>query len=173
MICPVCDHDNHPGVEHCANCQRDMTNLELPVAIDRVDRSLMEDTVEKLHPGQPAAVSPLTTLSEAIALMLSRDIGVVLVVDDTGGLLGILSERDLLTKVAGLVDDYATRPVCDFMTPAPETVRLHDRLAFALHKMDTGGYRHLPVVREGKAMGVVSVRDMLRHITKICGNRAT
>jgi CBS domain-containing protein len=72
--------------------------------------------------------------------------------------------------VAGL-EDYASRPLRDFMTPAPETVRPEDALAFALHKMDSGGYRHLPVVKDGLPLGMVSVRDMLRHITRLCGGK--
>jgi CBS domain-containing protein len=44
-------------------------------------------------------------------------------------------------------------------------VREGDSLAFALHKMDTGGYRHLPTLRDGRLSGMVSVRDLLRHIT--------
>jgi CBS domain-containing protein len=171
MICPTCGHDNLPGSEHCANCLHDLTALDRPIAIDRVDRSLMEDPVGILRPRTPIALAPTATLREAIALMLASDIGAVLVVDADGQLLGILSERDLLTKVAGVVPDYADRPVSEFMTPTPEVVQPQDCLAFALHKMDTGGYRHLPVVREGKPVGMVSVRDMLRHITRICGNR--
>ena len=54
------------------------------------------------------------------------------------------------------------------MTRRPETIRSSDSLAFALHKMDCGGYRHLPVVQDGRLLGMISVRDMLRHITDIC-----
>jgi CBS domain-containing protein len=42
-----------------------------------------------------------------------------------------------------------------------------------LHKMDSGGYRHLPVVRGGQVLGVISVRDMLRHITRLCQGGCT
>jgi CBS domain-containing protein len=114
------------------------------------------------------ALLPTATLGEAITVLLQNNIGAVLVLDRQGDLLGILSERDLLTKVAGLVGDYATRPVAEFMTSAPEVVQIHDRLAFALHKMDTGGYRHLPVIREGKPVGMISVRDVMRHLTSMC-----
>jgi len=55
-----------------------------------------------------------------------------------------------------------------FMTANPETVSTSDTLAFAIHKMDVGGYRHLPVIHHGAPVGVVSVRDMLRHITRLC-----
>src|SRR5205807_4299513 len=100
--------------------------------------------------------------------MLARNLGALLIVDKDGKLLGIFSERDLLTKVAGLHDSYEELPVAQFMTRDPETVTATDTLAFAIHKMDIGGYRHLPIVREGRPTGVISVRDMLRHITRLC-----
>ena len=100
--------------------------------------------------------------------MLAAEVGTVLVVDGDGRLVGIFSERDLLTKVAGLHADYRGLPVRDFMTPNPETVTADDPLAVALHKMDLGGYRHLPVVQVGKPVGMISVRDLMRHITRLC-----
>jgi CBS domain-containing protein len=53
------------------------------------------------------------------------------------------------------------------MTANPETVTAKDSLAFALHKMDVGGYRHMPVLSDGLPAGVISVRDMVRYITKL------
>ena len=41
-------------------------------------------------------------------------------------------------------------------------------LVVALHKMDVGGYRHLPIVTDGRPVGVISVRDLMRHITRMC-----
>jgi CBS domain-containing protein len=46
-----------------------------------------------------------------------------------------------------------------------ETVEMSDRVAFALHKMDLGGYRHLPILDQGRVTGVLSVRRILNHIT--------
>ncbi len=91
-----------------------------------------------------------------------------MVVDDAGKLLGIFSERDLLKKIAGIHVLYADMPVRSFMTYKPVTLACTDTLAVALHKMDGGGYRHVPVVDRGKPIGVVSVRDMLKHITRLC-----
>jgi CBS domain-containing protein len=166
MICPTCGCDNLPGSEQCRTCLHDLTHLDLPTAQDRVQRSLMEDTVAVLKPGPPVTLPPTASVGDAIRTMLRRDIGAVLVTDG-GRVVGILSERDLLTRVAGL-DNYAARPVCVIMTRDPETVRESDTLAFALYKMDSGSYRHLPVVRDGRAVGMISVRDMLRHITGLC-----
>jgi CBS domain-containing protein len=168
MICPTCGWDNLPGNEECSNCLQDLTPLDRPVAQNRVERSLMEDPVSVLRPKPPITVVPTTTVPQAIQVMLSHNLGSLLVVDGNGKLVGILSERDLLKKVAPLPDPYAELQVEDIMTANPEAVTAEDTLAFALHKMDVGGYRHLPVLSGEKPSGVISVRDMLRHITRLC-----
>jgi CBS domain-containing protein len=146
----------------------DLTQLDRPMAHTQIERSLMEDPVSMLQPKQPITVRPTATVRETMQMMLDHDIGALLVAGEDGKLLGIFSERDLLTKVAGLQESYAELPVQQFMTANPETVTASDTLAFALHKMDVGGYRHLPVLKEGRPAGVLSVRDMLRHITRLC-----
>jgi CBS domain-containing protein len=170
MICPNCNFDNVPGSEFCRNCHTDLTQLDRPTAQDRVERSLMEETVGALAPRAAVTLPATASVGEAIQKMLAFDIGAVLIVADDGRLLGIFSERDLLTKV---VDDpnYAAKPLPQFMTPNPEAVRETDTLAFVLHKMDSGGYRHLPVLKNGRPVGMISVRDMLRHITQLCKDR--
>lgn len=167
MICPNCGQDNLPGSEECSSCLQDLTQLDLPIAQNRVERSLMEDPIRALKPRRPVTVKPTASVREAIEVMLGKDIGAVLVVADDGKLVGILSERDLLTKAAG-VPSCESLPVDRFMTAQPETVTADDTLAFAVHKMDVGGYRHVPVVKNGKPTGVVSSRDLLHHITKLC-----
>ena len=52
------------------------------------------------------------------------------------------------------------------MTPGPETINHDDPIAFALHRMDIGGYRHIPVLTNGQPTGIISVRDILRYITE-------
>lgn len=168
MICPHCGYDNLPGSEECSHCLMDLTQLDQPVPHTRIERSLMEDPVSVLQPKKPVTVRPTVSVRETIELMLDHDIGALLVVDEGGKLLGIFSERDLLTKVAGLQESYGGLPIRQFMTPNPETVTATDTLAFALHKMDVGGYRHLPVLKDELPAGVISVRDMLRHITRLC-----
>ena len=80
--------------------------------------------------------------------MIDQRVGAVLVTGPAGELVGILTERDFLSKVAG-VPGYERLPVARFMTPSPRNGRA-DRHAGgrARAKMDTGGYRHLPVVFE-------------------------
>jgi CBS domain-containing protein len=145
-----------------------LTQLDRPVAHDKVERSLMEDPVHVLKPRPPVTIRATSSARAAIDGMLKHDVGALLVVDADGKLEGILSERDLMTKLAGLHEIYERVPVERIMTPAPEIVSLNDTLAYAVNKMDAGGYRHLPVVQDDRPVGVISVRDLLRHITQLC-----
>ena len=120
-----------------------------------------------LDPRPPLTVPVDALLGDAVRLMIAGRTGAVLVTGPAGQLVGILTERDFLTKVAGQ-PGFEALAVNAFMTPNPETVAPTDVLAFALGKMDAGGYRHLPVVDAGRPVGVISVRDILRHLTAVC-----
>jgi CBS domain-containing protein len=170
MICPACEYNNLPGSEYCGNCYGDLTQLDQPVTYDRVERSLMFDPVSVLEPREAATLPPDATVGEAVHLLLERNIGAVPIIDEAGRLLGIFSERDLLLRVAGQRPDYASRPISEYMTPNPETVRESDTLALVLHKIHIGGYRHLPVLRQGRVLGMISIRDILRHVTSLYPN---
>lgn len=168
MICPHCGHDNLPGVEACSNCEQALAPLDQPRPDSRVERCVVEDTVSTLRAAPPVTLSPDATLGAALTAMQEHNVGALLIVSPDGALLGILSERDLLKKVAGVHADFADLPVRQFMTPEPETVATTDTLNYVLHKMDGGGYRHVPVLRNGHPVGIISVRDMLRHLTRLC-----
>ena len=167
MYCPTCGHLNLPGADACEKCQFALAGLDVPTAHDRVERSLIADTVAILNPKSPVTVQAEDTLGRVIRDMCSRKVGAMLVTTPTGELSGIITERDFMTKIAGQTG-FADLPVGAFMTPRPEAVAPTDTLAFALGKMDAGGYRHLPVVDAGKPVGVISVRDLLRHVTGLC-----
>lgn len=168
MICPRCAFDNLPGENECRKCLCDLTDLDRPRPQDRVESSLMLDTVGQLNPRAPAVVPLGASVAQAVQVLLDEEIGAVLVVDADGLLVGIFSERDLLTKAAG-AGPLGDLPIERYMTPKPQTVAPDDKLAFALHKMDVGGYRHLPVVRDGRPVAILSVRDVMRHMTRIVG----
>jgi CBS domain-containing protein len=167
MYCPTCGHLNLPGADACEKCQLPLANLDVPAPNDRLERTLMTEPVASLGPREPVTIAAADDLGRAIQRMIDRGVGALLVTDAAGGLVGILTERDFLTKVAGEAG-FEARPVSDFMTPRPEAVGPADSLAFALGKMDAGGYRHLPVVEDGRPVGVISVRDVLRYLTGLC-----
>jgi CBS domain-containing protein len=146
----------------------ELAALDRPVPQNRVEDSLMNDSVSKLQPRPPVIVPENATVAEALRAMVAEDVGAVLVADAHGMLAGIFTERDAVTKVAALGVPLDRLPVSHVMTPKPETVPPDAPIALALHKMDVGGYRHLPVVQDGRPVGILSVRAILRHITRIC-----
>jgi CBS domain-containing protein len=164
MRCPACDHPNPPGADNCERCQTALAPLDAPTPHGPIETSLLSDPVSVLDPRPPVTVPIAAELGQAIRSMIDQRVGALLVTGPAGELVGILTERDFLAKVAGQ-PGYEQLPVAQFMTAAPETVAPADILAAALAKMDAGGYRHLPVVSEGKPVGVISIRDVLRHLT--------
>src|SRR5687767_14470824 len=149
MYCPACGHDkNPPGADACANCGLALTHLDAPASHGPVEASLTADPVSVLDPRPPITVPADATLGDEMRQMVTGRTGAVLVTGSAGELVGILTERDFLTKVA-VEPGFEALPVARFMTPGPETVGPTDVLAYALGKMDAGGYRHLPVVAAG------------------------
>jgi CBS domain-containing protein len=106
-------------------------------------------------------VDPATALTEAARQMDERAVGAVLVASD-GRLVGILTERDVLRAVAAGLTESAS--VSDWMTRDPETIEPSDRAGQAAAIMIHGGFRHLPVLDGGKAVGIVSIRDLVRVV---------
>jgi CBS domain-containing protein len=170
MICPACGQLNLPGNDACEKCELSFTQLDGPHPTDQLEKSLVTEPVSVLNPRPPVTVLHSVTLADAMARMMELGVGAVLVVDGESKILGILTERDFLLKIAGH-PGFESLPVARFMTPDPETVSPSDLLALALGKMDAGGYRHLPVVEGGRPVGVISVRDILRHVTGLCQDR--
>lgn len=171
MICPSCGETNLMGADECNRCQFDLSALDRPIPADAVEVSLMTDPVAVLKPRPPVCVPATADLGRAMVDMIRHAVGAVLVTDPAGRLEGILTERDFLTKIAGS-DTLALLPVRQFMTRTPEAVRPTDSLAFALRLMDVGRYRHLPVVDAGRPVGVISVKDVLRHVLALCRPRS-
>jgi len=101
-----------------------------------------------------------TSVLDAARLMKRESVGAVLVVED-GRLHGIFTERDALNRVLaeGLAPEHTT--LAQVMTADPFTVDESQPFSHALHLMHENGFRHVPVMRAGKAVGMVSVRDAL------------
>jgi CBS domain-containing protein len=165
MICPQCGFENIRGADECAGCQQDLTYLDEPAtaAGSSVERAIMEEPVGVLEPAVPVCVRPDTPVHQVIRVMLETRTASVLVMD-RADLVGIFTERDLLMDIAGRERALADAPIREWMTPSPETVEEDDTVAFAIHKMDVGGYRHLPMMHNGRPIGVLSVRDIVRFL---------
>ena len=104
--------------------------------------------------------SPETFVSNAAKLMAKKRVGAVLVVEDDR-LVGIFTERDIAFRVVARGLDARTTRLADVMTPAPDTVDPDKPFGHALLRMQQRGFRHLPVVKEGKIVGIVSARSAM------------
>jgi CBS domain-containing protein len=102
------------------------------------------------------------TVLEVARLMVNHNIGAVPVLKD-GQLVGIFSERDLMSRVVANGKDPAQTRVTEVMTSDPLTIELHDNLETCMTLMRRHGFRHLPVCQGRELKGVVSLRDILLH----------
>ncbi len=100
------------------------------------------------------------TVLEAAKLMANRDVGAIVVMDADGGLAGIVTERDITRRVVTKGLDPKKTTIADIMSRKPDTVGPDDSALEALEIMRVRHYRHLPVVADGKVVGMVSVRDL-------------
>ena len=102
-----------------------------------------------------------TTVGEAARLMEKHRVGAVMVVDVHGHLSGIFTERDALFRVLAAGRDPATTRLAQVMTKNPQTIPPDRPVGHALHMMYESGFRHVPVVENGRPVGMVSARDAL------------
>ena len=106
------------------------------------------------------SVLPTASVFDAACVMTRANCGSVLIIDAGNTLLGIVTERDLMTRLVAKALDPATTTVTDIMTRGPLCVPPETRVADAVVIMIERGFRHLPVVTENnKILGVFSVRD--------------
>jgi CBS domain-containing protein len=165
VICPYCQAENIEGADECGECNQPLNEMGVRVPATSVEADLMRDRIEKLWPKRPSTVSPETTVAEVLKKMVGETIGCVMVVDAAGKLVGIFSERDALMKLNVDAAKSFSKPISQFMTQQPVTLETSDKIAYALHKMNLGGYRHLPILFDGQLAGVISIRDILRYLT--------
>ncbi|HYI75212.1 MAG TPA: CBS domain-containing protein [Gaiellaceae bacterium] len=104
-------------------------------------------------------ISTEATLGDAASAMAERGVGAVVVLEDDA-IAAILTERDVMKAVAAGQDGGA--PVTEWMTRHPDTIEPDDTTDHAASLMIHGGFRHLPVVDDGKVVGIVSIRDLMK-----------
>jgi CBS domain-containing protein len=107
-------------------------------------------------------VAPRDTVRQAVALLAERRIGAVPVVDGER-VLGVFSERDLIYCLKAGDTGVLDRPVQDVMTAPALTVSPDDPVMGALSLMTRRRIRHLPVVAEGRMIGLVSIGDLVKY----------
>ena len=164
-ICPSCGTKNLEGTDECANCGGDLRTVDLPKPASQIEQTVMHLPVTSVGMTAVHAVPPDTALGDVVQTLVRQKIDLVEVVED-GRLLGVLSVRDVVTRVGADYRGKLGRPVSEFMTQNPETLPPDAPVTFAINKMDVGGYRHIPVVQGERMLGVISARDVIRHLVR-------
>ena len=132
-----------------------------------VQDQLTDESVSALNPKVPIAIDAGSSLARAIRQMNRHNIGCLVVTDDEDRLSGIFTERDVLMRVTGLVDDLAAAKIGDYMTANPVAMRPGLPIAQALHLMSLHGFRHLPLVDEAnRPTGIISFRDVVGYLNR-------
>jgi len=158
--CRSCGHKNIAGTEDCESCSVPL----YPKPKMGLSAKIEESTITDLSPRKAITVTPADTVEKAALLMREHKMGCVLVVED-GKISGIMTERDILFGIAGIKDPAAVK-TCDIMHKDPVCLQADDPVSYAFHHMSVGGYRHLPVYDGNKPIGMISARDLLRHLTE-------
>ena len=163
--CPFCSFTNIEGVDTCERCGQALTDLNLAKPPSNLEEQLLTDQISSLDPKSPLVVAPTVSVRDVINMMVEHSIGCVLVVED-GKIQGVFTERDAVLKLNVDYQSMLDKHVKEFMTRNPQTLTLDAKIAFAIQRMDQGGYRHLPIVdAQDHPIGIISVRDILAYLT--------
>jgi CBS domain-containing protein len=118
-------------------------------------------TVADLMVRNVLTVEPSDTIGEAAEKMDAANVGAVVVVEDMVRIIGIVTERDLMRAVAARARAAEAR-VRQWMTPNPVTIEPETSIEEAAQVMFDNNFRHLPVVKDGRPLGIVSLRLLSR-----------
>ncbi len=144
-----------------------MTDLTETAVARRVP-AILEERLRVLSRRQPVTVPPGTSLAECVRAIQRTGTGdSVFVCEGTGRLVGVLTERDIFARiVAGHVD--LAEPVETLMTTEPRTLDLEQTIRDAIHLMQTGRYRNVPVVDDnGHLVGVIRQADIIKYLAEL------
>ena len=109
------------------------------------------------------AVSDSATVSDAVTMLNEKNIGAVVVKGGAGNIVGILSERDVVRRVGNEGPEALQRPVSECMTHEPFTCAPDATVDELLSEMTEKRIRHMPVVKDGDMIGLVSIGDVVKR----------
>ena len=109
-----------------------------------------------------ATIAPTAQLSEAVKLLAERRIGAVIVTGAEGRVAGILSERDIVRSLGERGPAALGENVAAVMTRKVSTCSEADTIALIMERMTAGKFRHMPVVEQGRLVGVISIGDVVK-----------
>jgi CBS domain-containing protein len=112
---------------------------------------------------QVATIAPEATIAAAVQQMTSRGIGALIVSSDGAEVEGIVSERDIVRGLTEHGADLLARSVADLMTRRVYNCAPEDSVADLMAQMTDRRIRHLPVMRDGRLCGIISIGDVVKN----------
>jgi CBS domain-containing protein len=108
-------------------------------------------------------IEPTASIACAAKVLSDHNIGALVVTDVEGAIVGIVSERDIVRVVCARGCAALDTPVAEVMTRRVKTCSRHDKVGDIMQRMTEGKLRHLPVVEDGRIIGIVSIRDVVKR----------
>ena len=122
----------------------------------------------KLKGRAVATARPDNTLAEIITKLAQKKIGAIVIVGDSGEVVGILSERDIIRRLGEAGEAALREPVAQSMTKNVISCQESTTLEEMMEIMTQGRFRHVPVVEDGALVGIVSIGDIVKnHIAEV------
>jgi CBS domain-containing protein len=128
-------------------------------------RAAREDSVSMMETDDYVCIEPSTPLYQAIEVMKQDEGGCAIVCAQDQSVVGIFTERDLLTRIVGQGVD-GNDPVSNWMSPVVATLEPEATIGEAVAVMNEKGYRNIPLVKDGKLVGSISVFDVIRYLAE-------
>jgi CBS domain-containing protein len=134
----------------------------------KLEGALVRDTVKLLAPSEPIRLREDTSVFDAISQMADKRRSSVVIVDGTGTLIGIFTERDLLRRVSVPGRDPRATRLADVMTREPETLAPDDLIAYAINRLHHASYRTIPLVdAQHRPIGIMTVNDIVQWLADL------
>jgi len=108
-------------------------------------------------------IEPAATLAAAVNLLAEKRIGALLILGADRRVIGVLSERDIVRVLAERGAAALDEPVASAMTRKVSTCNEAETIASIMERMTVGKFRHLPVVEQGRLVGLISIGDVVKH----------
>ena len=167
MQCPACGTENLPGTDLCDDCGSSLTNLDdLGSDSNAIGKMLKEVKINSLESGKPLFAKLGDSVDSCVQRMQDAEVAHILVTNDDGDLLGIVTERDILYKVTPTINGEESDAIETIMTPDPHTLTGEDSVSVLLNTMAVYGYRRVPVKLDD-GFSIVTVRQLFHYLLSL------
>jgi len=169
MKCPSCGFENLAGSDHCEECLHSLMQRDLPrpKKSETMQKIIMTAPVSEVMDGQSLLIANTTDSLKKIVKILQKEGQSAVLVYKKKKVVGIISQRDILHKVAGKRKDLSKVTAQEIMTPNPDCVNVNAPIAYVVNKMSMGGFRHVPVLDDnGTPLSILTIKHVLIYLDK-------